>query len=250
VSQKKSQDYELAFTNLKNKQNITAHNLFVQMAENNKKADSVKAALAYVLAGECKTRQGKESDEEILEAGKNFLDYAKKQNNYNSKNAFLCASKCLLKVGKYDEAKHAFETSKTLVLSEIEEERPIVIVEDSEAVTLKLKQYLEKLGYSDTTSFVTGKDAIQGVKKMLANKKHPIFLLDVGLPDITGDVVASKILKEKLDSQIILITAEEKTNTKVSKTISSGVIAFIQKPFTIDDLKKALDTAESEFSLL
>jgi AmiR/NasT family two-component response regulator len=36
----------------------------------------------------------------------------------------------------------------------------------------------------------------------------------------------------------------------VNKTISSGVIAFIQKPFTLDEIKKAVDIAESEYSLL
>jgi len=55
-------------------------------------------------------------------------------------------------------------------------------------------------------------------------------------------------LDEKLDSQIILITADEKTTNRANKAISSGVTAFIQKPFTINDLKDALDTAESEYS--
>ncbi|KKL07582.1 hypothetical protein LCGC14_2584570, partial [marine sediment metagenome] len=42
----------------------------------------------------------------------------------------------------------------------------------------------------------------------------------------------------------------EKTSKRVTKTISSGVIAFIQKPFTINDLKDAMNTAESEYSIL
>jgi len=49
--------------------------------------------------------------------------------------------------------------------------------------------------------------------------------------------------------QIILITADEKTSKRVSETISSGVAAFIQKPFTINDLKNALAVAEKECSL-
>jgi len=80
----------------------------------------------------------------------------------------------------------------------------------------------------------------------LIRLKNPIVLLDMGLPDMDGDVVASKLLEEKLDLQIILITADEKTTKRVYKTISSGVVAFIQKPFTIDDMKKALEIAESE----
>ena len=53
----KKQDYNLAFTHLKNDQNISAHNLFINLAESKKKSDSVKAAILYLLAGECKTKQ-------------------------------------------------------------------------------------------------------------------------------------------------------------------------------------------------
>jgi len=71
----------------------------------------------------------------------------------------------------------------------------------------------------------------------------------MGLPDIDGSVVASTLLEEKPDLQIVLITADEKTTKRVSKTIISGVSAFIQKPFTIDEIKTALDIAEKDYSL-
>lgn len=71
----------------------------------------------------------------------------------------------------------------------------------------------------------------------------------MGLPDIDGDVVASRILEQKPDAQIILITADAKTTKRVRDTISSGAVAFIQKPFTIRELKDALSTAESEYSI-
>ncbi|MFB5612809.1 MAG: response regulator, partial [Nitrosarchaeum sp.] len=69
-------------------------------------------------------------------------------------------------------------------------------------------------------------------------------------PDYAGDVVATTLLKEKNDLQIIVITADEKNTKRVNKTISSGVIAFIQKPFTLDEIKKAVEIAEKEYSLL
>ena len=72
----------------------------------------------------------------------------------------------------------------------------------------------------------------------------------MGLPDVEGDEVATKLLKEKVHLQIVVIAADEKTTERVNKTISIGVSAFIQKPFTLDELKKAIDIAESEYSLL
>lgn len=244
----KTPNFDLAMTHMRNRQNMAAYNQFTTIAESIKKTDSIKAALSYVLAAECRIQQNKDSSSEIIEAGKLFFNFAKKENNYGVKNAYLCAAKCFLRAGKYDDAKTAFEKSKTLKRSSVAEDlRPVVIVDDSKSIILKIESYLDKLGYKNTHSFSTGKDALNGCKKLL--KSNPIILLDMGLPDINGDVVANKILSEKPDAQIIVITADEKSTKRVKDTISVGVLAFIQKPFTIADLRDALNVAESENSL-
>ena len=79
----KNQEYDLAFTHLKNNQNISAYNQFVNLAEKQKKSDPVKAALLYFLAAECKSKQGKENNDEIFEAGNLFLNYGKKDKSYS-----------------------------------------------------------------------------------------------------------------------------------------------------------------------
>lgn len=244
----KKPDFDLAITHLRNNQNMTAYNLFTSIAESIKSSDPIKGALSYVLASECKGRQNKDVSSEITEAGNLFFGFAKKQKSYSSKTAFLCAAKCFLKAGRYDRAKEAFEKSKDFkITQQVEETRPIVIVDDSKAIVVKIQNHLNNLGYTNIHTFYTGNDALSGCKKLL--KSNPILLLDMGLPDINGDEVASKILELKPDAQIILITADEKTTKRVRDTISSGALAFIQKPFTIKDLKDALSTADSEYSL-
>ena len=79
MANKKKLDYELAFTHIQNNQNITAYNLFLDLAENQKKIDGLKAALLFMLAAECKSRQNKDNRNETLEAGKLFLNFAKKK---------------------------------------------------------------------------------------------------------------------------------------------------------------------------
>jgi CheY-like chemotaxis protein len=243
----KKPDFDMALMQLRNNQNMAAYNMFTSIAAQIKNSDPLKAALSMILATECKSRQNKDITEEAIEAGKLFFAYAKTKKDYSGKSAFLCAAKCFLKAGKYDSAKDAFEKSKGFRLDESAATRPIIIVDDSKAIVLKIKNHLGNLGYTKTESFYTGSDAITGCKKLL--KQNPIILLDMGLPDTSGDVVASKILEIKPDTQIILITADEKTTKRVKDTISSGAIAFIQKPFTIKDLKDALTTAEAEYSL-
>jgi CheY-like chemotaxis protein len=243
----KKPDFDLALTHLRNNQNMAAYNMLIGIADLIKKSDPVKAALSLILASECKNRQSKDSSNEAVEAGKLFFGFAKSKKDYSGKSAFLCAAKCFLKAGKYDSAKDAFEKSKAFKMVQEEVTRPVVIVDDSKAIVLKIQGHLNNLGYTNTQSFYTGNDALAGCKKLL--KSNPIILLDMGLPDINGDVVASKILEQKPDTQIILITADEKTTKRVKDTISSGALAFIQKPFTIKDLKDALSTADSEYSL-
>ena len=241
---------EIAVTHLKNKHFITAHNLFLNQAESLKKSEPVKSALMYMLAAECKTRQGKESKNEIKEASNLFLKYSDSKNSKNVKGALLCASKCLLSLGEFDKAKDAYQKAKTILSSTIQVTRPIVIIDDSKAVVMKLQNYVEKLGYSEIHVFENGKDGVKGCKKLFSENKEPIILLDMGLPDLDGDIVAKKLLNDKVNLQIVVITADEKTTKRVNKTISTGVSAFIQKPFTLDEFKKAIDIAESEYSLL
>ena len=241
---------EVALTHLKNKQFITAHNLFLNQAESLKKSELLKSALLFMLAGECKTRQGKDSENEIKEASDLFLKYSNAKNSKNIKGALLCASKCLLSLGEFDKAKDTYQKAKTIIQTSIQVTRPIVIIDDSKAIAMKLKTYAEKLGYSEIHIFENGKDGVKGCKKIFSENKEPVVLLDMGLPDLEGDVVATKLLKEKISLQIVVITADEKTTARVNKTISTGVSAFIQKPFTLDELKKAIDIAESEYTLL
>jgi len=241
---------EIAVTHLKSKQFITAHNLFLNQAESLKKSEYLKSALMYMLAAECKTRQGKESENEIKEAGNLFLKYSNSKNPKNVKGALLCASKCFLSLGEFDKAKDAYQKAKIIIQSTIQVTRPIVIIDDSQAIAMKLQNYVEKLGYSEIHVFKNGKDGLKGCKKLFSENKEPVVLLDMGLPDLEGDVVATKLLNDKVNLQIVVITADEKTTERVHKTISTGVSAFIQKPFTLDEVKKAIDVAESEYSLL
>lgn len=243
-----AQNYELAFTHLKSSQFISAHTQFVNLAESMKKSDMLKSALLYVLAAECKAKQGKDTKNDFEQAGELFLKYGKSKNKPNSRGALLCASKCFLKLNEFNKAKEAYQHATSIPYEEAQL-RPIIIIDDSKAIAKKLETYVSKLGYQQIHIFYNGKEAIKGAKEIISKNIRPIILLDMGLPDIDGDKVAKSILDSDVTLQIIVITADEKSTKRVHTTISSGVSGFIQKPFTIDELKKTIDTAESEYSL-
>lgn len=235
--------FDLACTYLKNDQNISAHNLFMSLARDAMKQNSFKAGVYLILASECKTKQGKDNKEELGIAAKYYLDVAKKDSS-GSSYAYQCAARCFLKSGQVDMAMKVSEEAKKHVPVFVEEKRPIVIIDDSPAIVLRLKSYLEQLGYGDIKTAHDGNGAIKLVTKLIDDSQNPIILLDIQMPNMTGDTVAKKLLDKKPDLSIILITADEKSNPRVRKTIGFGSTAFIQKPFTINDLKIALDVTE------
>jgi CheY-like chemotaxis protein len=235
--------FDLACTYLKNEQNAAAHNLFTTLAQKEMKNNSNKAGLYLILASECKSKQGKERKEELLEAAKFYIKIAKKDPN-NANYAYQCAARCFLRTGHYDDAMKAFEAAQKYTRNVIEEKRPIVVVDDSPAILLRIKNFLQQLGYDDIQTVENGKSAINLVSKLVKLKQNPIILLDMELPDLKGDVVAKTLLKSKPDISIILITADEKSAPRVRETIGFGSTAFVQKPFSINELKNALDTAK------
>ena len=233
--------FELACTYLKNNQNIAAHNLFVSLAQKEMKNGNFKAGLYLILASECRVRQGKDRKYELGGAAKLYLKLAKKD-SFNSAYAYQCAARCFLKAGQYEKAMKAFEEAKKHVRTITEEVRPIVVVDDSPSITLRLKTYLKQLGYEDIQTVHDGKSAIKLLGKLIKGSQNPIVLLDMELPDLSGDAIARQLLHSKPDLSIILITADEKTSPRVRKTIGLGSTAFVQKPFSINELKNALDT--------
>jgi len=240
-----SSKLDLACTYLKNDQPISAHNILMTLAENEMKKNDFRAGILLLLAAECKTKQGKDKNGELLQAAKFYQKLAKKENPSDAKYAYLCAAKCFLRIGQYDDAMDAFEKAKKYVHHDVEEKKPIVVVDDSPAITLKLNDYLQKLGYKDIHTFADGQSALKSIKKLIQSSQNPIILLDMDLPDITGDEIAKTLLKLKPNLSIILITADEKTSPRVRKTIGWGSTAFVQKPFTINELKNALDVTTS-----
>jgi CheY-like chemotaxis protein len=234
--------FDLACTYLKNEQNSAAHNLFTSLAQKEMKNNSYKAGLYLILASECKSRQGKDRKEELLEAAKFYLKTAKKDKD-NANYAYQCAARCFLRTGHYDDAMKAFEAAQKFTPKVIEEKRTMVVVDDSPAILLRIKNFLQQLGYDDIKTVSDGKSAIGLISGLVKLKQNPIVLLDMDLPDIKGDVVARTLLKSKPDMSIILITADEKSTPRVRKTIGLGSTAFVQKPFSIIELKNALEAS-------
>lgn len=124
----------------------------------------------------------------------------------------------------------------------------ILIVEDSPAIGMLLKSYLEKLGYTEIHTCGTGSSAITTFGELISENKQPIVLLDYMLPDMDARSVLTQMLQLKPDARIILETATEKEDEGIKDLIRLGVYQYLEKPIRFESLKETMETIEKEQS--
>jgi len=124
----------------------------------------------------------------------------------------------------------------------------ILIVEDSPAVGMLLKNYMEKLGYSEIHICETGSSAITTFSDLISQNKEPIVLLDYMLPDMDARSVLTQMLEKKPNVRVILETATEKEDEGVKELIRLGVYQYLEKPIRFESLKEIMTIMEKEES--
>src|ERR1041384_7194940 len=74
----------------------------------------------------------------------------------------------------------------------------------------------------------------------LAEEQHPdILLLDINMPEMDGLTAYRKIAQTHPDIGCIIISAEKDTTT-LRNAMSIGVQEYLIKPYTIEELEKAI----------
>lgn len=110
----------------------------------------------------------------------------------------------------------------------------ILVVDDEEQLTKMVKLNLEQTGDYEIRTENLAKNAINAAREF---KPH-LILLDIMMPDVSGDVIAQQILDdaELKDIKIIFLTAL--VTKREIETKGSGIAGriFIAKPVKIDAL--------------
>jgi len=124
----------------------------------------------------------------------------------------------------------------------------ILIVEDSPAICMLLKNYLEKLGYTEIHTCNNGFTAIEIFKELITLEKHPIVLLDYMLPDMDARSILTQMLEVQPNARIVLETATEKDDEGIKELIRLGIYQYLEKPIRFENLKSIIETIEKEQS--
>jgi DNA-binding NarL/FixJ family response regulator len=105
-----------------------------------------------------------------------------------------------------------------------------LIVDDHHAFRKQARALLESEGLAVVGEAADGQSALDAVQAM----QPDVVVLDIGLPDIDGFVVAERIAGSARPPDVVLISSREAT-TYGSRLEASPAVGFVQK----DDLSAA-----------
>lgn len=106
----------------------------------------------------------------------------------------------------------------------------ILVVEDEQKVANALKEGLEGEHFEVTVA-PTGEDAFFRVN----NEKFELILLDLMLPGRDGLQILTSIRKRGLDTPVLLLTARDSLEDRVTG-LNSGADDYLIKPFAFEEL--------------
>ena len=115
----------------------------------------------------------------------------------------------------------------------------ILVAEDEALIRLDLVEMLQESGYEVVAEAGNGQEAID------LNLKHKpdLAILDINMPVMDGLTAAESIVQT---TPVLMLTAFSQREL-VDRANAAGVMAYIVKPFTINDLIPAIEIATSRY---
>ena len=106
----------------------------------------------------------------------------------------------------------------------------ILVVEDDTGLQKYLKELFLDNAYSVTVA-VDGMAALNNLKKT----QPDVVVLDLGLPNMSGEAVCMEIRKSYPDLPVIILTAKD-TISDIVQGLNLGADDYMTKPFVADEV--------------
>jgi DNA-binding response OmpR family regulator len=114
--------------------------------------------------------------------------------------------------------------------------RRVLVVEDEPQVAVMLQDFLVDLGH-DVLIAPNGADALR-----MFPRYHPnVVLLDMMLPEVSGDTVFQCFRLADPDIPVILVTGVEPEIAR--RTLARGAFDYLAKPFDLQALARTVGAA-------
>jgi len=113
----------------------------------------------------------------------------------------------------------------------------VLVIDDEKVVLDSVNKILADEGY-DVETNLSGRE---GLSRAL-DSDYDIVLTDIRMPDIGGMKVLRDIKRKKPSLPVVMITGYASVKSSV-QAMKLGAADYVEKPFTPDQLIKAVDTA-------
>ena len=113
----------------------------------------------------------------------------------------------------------------------------LLIIEDYPDTVELVKRVLHNR--FDVDVAITGKEGLDKWKE----KRHNLVLLDVMLPEMSGNEVLKQILATSPQQSVVMMTARS-TPERAGQLIIDGAVDFISKPFRTEQLRRVCEIAQ------
>ena len=112
----------------------------------------------------------------------------------------------------------------------------LLIADDSKLLRKKLRDELEKLG-CEVIEASNGKEAIS----LVLEHEPDGIILDIVMPEV-GGIEALQTIREISPDVPVVMLSSAGTPQKLMQTLKMGAIDFIQKPYTKEQIVRAVET--------
>jgi two-component system, response regulator PdtaR len=120
--------------------------------------------------------------------------------------------------------------------------RRVLVAEDEALIRLDLAEMLKEEGYEVIAQAGDGQEAVEMAEKL----KPDLVIMDVKMPRRDGIDAASEIAAKRI-APIVILTAFSQREL-VERARDAGAMAYLVKPFSINDLIPAIEVAVSRFT--
>jgi CheY-like chemotaxis protein len=115
----------------------------------------------------------------------------------------------------------------------------ILLVDDQEAVLEVAKDMLEALGYE----VVTAADGLEGVSRYRDLwREVDLVVLDMVMPNMSGGDCFRR-MKEINPKARVVLSSGYSMDGSIQDVMNDGILAFIQKPYRLEELSRVVGTA-------
>ena len=114
--------------------------------------------------------------------------------------------------------------------------RSVLIAEDSEFISDILQDIFREIGFEIAGVVTSGEEVVRMYEKL----KPDLISMDLLMPGMDGLTAMEKI-REMDDSVPIIVISALMQNRLKTRAKKLGAVDFIEKPFNIEDVEKAVE---------